>query len=142
MDKTWIVVAESAQARIFEASNRVAPLKEVASLIHPISRSKTHDIVTDKPGNTRDRYGHAQRTMDESNAQRHEHEIFAREIADELEKGRSTAHYQDLVLIAAPSFLGTLRQSLGENTLKLMSRSIDKNLVEEDEETIREYLFG
>lgn len=142
MEKTWIVVAESAQARIFEASNRVSPLKEVASLIHPLSRAKTHDIVTDKPGHTKDRYGSAQRTMDEANAQEHEHQLFAREIADQLEKGRSTAHYQDLVMIAAPSFLGTLRQSLDDQTRRLVSRSIDKNLVEEDEATIREYLFG
>lgn len=142
MEKTWIVVAESAQARIFEATNRVAPLREVASLIHPPSRSRTHDIVTDRPGHTRDRFGHAQRAMEEANAQQHEHEIFAREIAERLEKGRTTARFGDLVLIATPSFLGTLRRCLDDQTARLMSRTIDKNLVDKDEATIRSYLFG
>lgn len=142
MDKTWIVVAESARARILEARSRVAPLTEVLELEHPESRMKGRDLITDRPGTTHDRAGEGQRAMERANPHVHEQELFARDIAEQLERGRVTGRYASLVVIASPSFLGTLRRNLDEKTGRLISRSLDKDLVDEDEATIREYLFG
>ena len=50
MTTTWILVAERSRARIFTLQNRVAPLQELESLVHPQSRLKESELVSDHAG--------------------------------------------------------------------------------------------
>lgn len=141
MDKTWIVVADSAHARILATTQSVNTPAEIASLEHPESRMKQSELVSDKPGQTNDRMGVAQNQMEEPDYRGQEQEDFASSIIEKLEEGRQQGRFDSLVLVAAPNFLGILRNSLSKPLSKMVTQSLDKNLVTHDEESIRKHLF-
>ena len=141
MKQTWIVVAESSRARIFALRGLTSPLQELEDLVNPAARAAERDLVSDRPG----------RTVDSTGGQRHAKQpqvtpaeqvvlTFARAIADHVEQGRTHGKFEDLIVVAAPEFLGLLRKSLTEATRHKIKKEIHKNLVREDEKTIREYL--
>jgi len=81
------------------------------------------------------------RWKDKWTPKRHEAELFAKRIADRLELVRAKGEWEQLILIATPEFLGVLRQQLSAKVAKLVSKTIDKNLVQKTEAEIRQYLF-
>ncbi|ROT98153.1 host attachment protein [Marinobacter sp. R17] len=141
MEKTWIVVADSAHARILATTQRNNVLAEITSLEHEDSRLKEQELVTDKPGRTNDRMGQAQHPMEEPDYRAQEQKAFASNIVETLEEGRQQGRFDHLALVAAPDFLGLLRQSLSKPLSRMVSESVDKNLVDKDEETIRRQVF-
>ena len=64
----------------------------------------------------------------ESDSHRHEAEGFARELARHLEAARAAGRLEALVIVAAPRFLGLLRDELDEPTRRCIRRTIDKSL--------------
>lgn len=142
MQKTWVVAAESSRARIFVSENRVSPLSELEDFSHPESRAKDQEIVSDKPGRGFDgmiegRHGFEK----QSDAKHHEAVVFAKRLAERIEQARARGEFEVIVLIAAPEFLGILRQQLGAQTTRLVAKTIDKNLVQKTEAEIRDYVF-
>src|SRR5262245_19745073 len=104
----WIVVADRARARIFEASWPVGDaLQEIETLVHPEGQSRAQDILTDAPGRFAElaagphsgepRTDHRHRTAND----------FAGILAARLEKGRNSNAYGHLVIVAPALFLGT-----------------------------------
>jgi len=57
-----------------------------------------------------------------------------------IETERKKNKISNLVLVAAPGFLGILRKALGKESGKLISRQINKDLVLMQENVIREHL--
>ena len=55
MEKIWILVADSANARILATTARTAMPTEVKRLEHPEGRLKESELVTDQPGRSRRR---------------------------------------------------------------------------------------
>ncbi len=137
MRKTWVVAAESSRARIFQAESRVKPMQELDGLVNPKARARVLDINADNAGLVYDRMGQGRHQMEnEVDPKKHEAEMFAREIAEHLDKARATGQFEALILIAAPEFLGLLRKYMSPASLKLVTRAVSKNLVRADQETI------
>ena len=65
---------------------------------------------------------------------------FAKRIADHLESGRTAGSFAKLYVIAPPAFLGQLRDHLSTSLERMVHDTIDKNLVTQDEKTIRAQL--
>lgn len=133
MASRWIVVAHSAEAKIY-ATDKVGREPVVwRTLEHPASRRKDIDLVADRPGRTFDSAGQGRHAM----ATRHtpkdrESDIFAAEICELLEHGRTRSLYDELVLIAPPDFLGQLRKAMGEEVRKNVVTEVGKNLIDQD----------
>ena len=139
MKKTWVVAAESSRARIFEANGRLKPMRELDGFVHPLSRAKVLDINSDNAGHVFDRKGHGIHDMEnEVHPKKHEADRFAKELAAYLDKARANHQFEQLVLIAAPEFLGLLRRHLSPEAQKLLTRAVSKNLVQCDEAVIRQ----
>ena len=79
MEKIWILVADSANARILATTARTAMPTEVKRLDHPEGRLKESELVTDQPGRSRENRGQGH-AMQESSATEHEEMLFAGEI--------------------------------------------------------------
>src|SRR5258708_40338428 len=47
---TWILIADAARARIFQKGGPGEKIAEARSLVHPGSRQKTSELVSDRPG--------------------------------------------------------------------------------------------
>lgn len=128
MSTIWVVSANSAAANFYTARTAIAPLAEQKQLSHPASRKKQSELVTDQAGRAFDSAGQGRHAMEQRvNAHEHEHEVFAREVAQELETIRDQHDIQRLVLVAAPAFLGMLRAELSEPLKALVSLEIDKD---------------
>ena len=81
MPKTWVVVAESSRAKIFELDNRNTPLKELEGFAHTPSRAHEQKLTSDLPGRSQDSLGHGSHKMGSSNAIKdHESQEFAKTI--------------------------------------------------------------
>lgn len=130
MAATWILAADSARARIFEAGAVDTQLHEVEDFLNPGARQADRDLRTGADGRY---HGSVQQqsgnlATSPKDPVEHETEWFAKRIADYLDKARNEHRYAGLCLIAAPKFLGLLRANLPHEVQKLVSAEIDKDL--------------
>lgn len=141
MKTTWIVLAESARARIFTLSEPGAKLHERAALSHPESRMHDTELTSDVPGRAFDSHGQGRHGMEQKqDPQDREAVAFAAEIAQELGRLRAEEALDALVLVAPPKFLGLLREKLDKGTREMLIGEFDKNLVESDVKTLERRL--
>ena len=141
MEKTWIVVAEGSRARVLSARNRAQPLVEILDFEFPEGRLRDQVIYSDRAGNMQESSHGGGSAMEPRNIRDQQHTAFARLIADALDRARNNGEYQRLMLIAPPAFLGALRGALSGSVEKLVDKTIQKNLIDEDEATLRNYIF-
>jgi len=140
--RTWIVVADAAHARVFTRSGTRGALVEYRDMVHPASQLHDRDIASDRQGRTLDRSrGGARHAMEPTTHPKDlAGEVFAREVVDLIESGRNSGTFDELVLIAAPHFLGLLRQGLGEATRRLVVGEVAKDLVRHSVKEITEHV--
>lgn len=142
--KTWILVAETSRARVFEMETRTSPLVEVGAFANPEGHMPMRDQLSDGPG----RYGTVKsgrsnaitggaHTFRKDDPERPLQESFARTLAEELERARIERRFDQLVLMAAPGFLGVLRAELSPGVERLIVEEIPKNISRESAEEIR-----
>jgi len=141
MQNTWVLVAESSRAKLYTVTGRLAPITEIEALVHPESRMHEGDLVSDSAGSDGGSVGQGRHVIDSKNSARdHESLEFARTLASRLDSGRNNGDFAKLVLIAPPEFLGHLRGNLSKEVLSMVSRQVDKNLVQKSPEVLRNYL--
>lgn len=141
MEKTWVLVAESSQARIFTADSPSSPLNEIETLSHQNSREHAQNLSTDLPGRQADKSSPSHHSLsDSTDLKKQEAMKFAKIINDHLDKGRNQQAYQNLIIVADPAFLGLLRENQSSATSKLVSLEVNKNLGKESLESIRQHL--
>jgi len=141
MSKTWILVAESSRAKIFEQESPRGDLREMEAFDHSASRMNDVDLVSSAPGRTFDSKGMARHSIEpETDPKVNEAHIFAHLLAQRLNKDLENHHFNKLVVIAPPEFLGILRDSFSAHVNKIIAAEINKNLVRESAEKIQEHL--
>lgn len=123
MSITWIMVANASHAKLFRNEGPKKGLKLVKELLHPESREKASELVTDRIGNFAGSGSYAQPTEPKE----HEAERFASEIAHELESGRINNAYEKLILVTSSHFMGLLNGRLSQQVRKKISESISKD---------------
>ncbi|OLO05718.1 MULTISPECIES: host attachment protein [Salinicola] len=133
MDKTFVVAADASRARIFAREART--LREIETLTHPESRLHTGDLRTGGKGEATS--GASQRQTGNENATSEKQAmVFAKEVAGYLRDARTQGKADKFVLIAAPQFLGQLREKLDKPTLDCVIQTLDKDLSKASEEEI------
>lgn len=142
MNTTWIVVADSTRARIFDAGRYGRELNEVEDLYHPESRLHEGDLRQGEEGSQDESLPSARSGTGPTTTAHEKHaEGFARDIARHLDKARHLGRYEKLVLVAAPSLLGELRDQVDAATAACITREVDKNLARHSQEDIRKRLM-
>jgi len=136
MSKTWVIVAESSRAKIFELEKRNSPLKEIQGLTHTASRLHQKEQTSDSPGRTPGQHKLMQQTTTKDNASNE----FARSIRQHLDAARNKGKFTKLIIMSPPSFLGRLRKQLGSAMNKYVISEIDKNLVRHSTKDIQAHL--
>lgn len=131
MTTTWIVVADSANARILQPSDNGRELQEIKTLVHPASRAHERELTTDRPGRSFDRFGPGRHAMSEIvSPKQHEAWKLCKALAETIETARSRGEFDRLILVADPPFLGALRKTLSAPTRRLVSHEVDKNIAD------------
>lgn len=139
-----IVVADRAEARFYDIERRDAALKSAGRMTDPQAHLHNRDFNSDRPGRVYDRAPDRERrggvahhaTGGERTPKKHEAELFARRIVDELDRAHQQGRFERLVLMAAPAFLGELRELIPKSLRASVVLQIPKDLVHQDEAAI------
>ena len=127
--RSWIVIADGAQARILEnqgPGKGLIPLpdKEMHQTLPP-----SRDIGADRPGRTHDRMGPGRHAMEPpTDAHREGKRRFAEELAGHLNAAALKQSYDRLVLVAPAKTLGDLRQALSKEAASKVDGELSKDL--------------
>lgn len=135
MDAAWIVSANAGRAMIFAREALNGPLKEINDMANPAVRLRTSETESDKIGPTaatKSAHNVSGATPNKTYEPRQtpearQSELFARAISDYLRQGRNEGRFRHLILVAAPEFLGELRDQLDPNLKKAVSKEINKD---------------
>jgi protein required for attachment to host cells len=128
MDHTWIVVADSSHARIFQLRDGQLPAEEILDQANPLGRADNKQVASDSHGQFAGPDGHGHTAPRVEEPVQHEVRQFARQLARQLDTAAAQQRFQHLALVAAPRFLGLLRDSLDKQTRKLVTAEVDKNV--------------
>jgi len=141
MKTTWVLVMDSSKARILSGLHPKETLIELEVLDHPQGRQHAQTLTTDLPGRAMDSAGKGRHAMANSTEpKRHEAIVFAKQIADKLNRSGDNKDYDQLIIFAPPTFLGILREQLSNNTAKKIIHDDHKNLVQHTIEDIKAHL--
>ncbi|MGD2171432.1 MAG: host attachment protein [Gammaproteobacteria bacterium] len=136
-----VIVADGSRARVLLAEHGDSPLTELQDFVHPESRLREQDLITDLPGRGSDSGGPGKHTMGQENTtRRKEVDDFARELGAEIDKLCRKTHPHRIYLVASPKLLGHLRAALSKQSADLIAGEIDKDLVRHDLDAIRSHL--
>lgn len=137
--EAWIVVADDAYARIFRLENH-RNLEEVETLVHPESRLREQDLVSDRPGRTFESHTVARRSLGQTiSPKKQEAIVFAKLVANYLNEAVASGKCVKFYLAASPSFLGLLRPQLNKATTKLIESEINKEITHLDKKEICDF---
>jgi protein required for attachment to host cells len=115
MNRVFVVCANASLARLFSRDAANGAMSPVATLKHPESRLPGHELAGDRPGHeATDHSQGGNRFEPRTDPRRHEHEKFAREIAESLRTRLAAGEFDALWLLASSPFLGELKAALDE----------------------------
>lgn len=146
-----VVVADRSEARFYDTGSLSAALQPAGTLTDPKAHLHERDLVSDRPGRVFDhaaptggRRGAVAHhgTGGERSAKEHAAESFARQIAQGLEAAIREQHIDRVVLMAAPAFLGLLREALPRSVKRVIVAEVHKDLVHQSDQVVREHLPG
>ena len=141
MKTTWVLVADSSRARVFEAATAGGEIKEIDTFVHTESRLREQDLTQDLPGRTFDSHGEGRHAMGAKRSPKQQERInFASQLNEHLDSACKQNRFDQLVIAASPEFLGLIRAGLSSPTAKLVTTFIDKDLTRETPAQIRTHL--
>ena len=139
MQTTWVVVADRNCATVFSVPRGLARLRQLAELHYspmPVNGDagepcsgdiQASDPVPDSP--------------DSPDSDERQLRGFAAQVALYVEKARLDLRFDELILVAGPTFLSYLRESLCQTVRDAVVAEIPKNLVGAQRETLQEQVL-
>ena len=148
MDAQWIVSANAGRARFFSQAQAGAPLEEIEDMVNAAARLRTADTESDDLGRRTSSVGRSSAgTPSQASGYEphqtpaeHQTQVFARSVAEFLQRGHQQHRYRKLSLIASPEFLGVLRKALDPGVGELVTVQIDKDYTQSTRDQLREQI--
>lgn len=141
MADTWVLVADSSRARLFEVAREDPALKEVAAFTNPEGRMAQRELVHDRLPRVNESMGRSRHAIEpHTTLKQKSTDQFVLRLSRELEQGRAAHSYKNLVLVAAPRFMGALRGALDDALRKCVVAEVKRNLTPMSPAKIREHL--
>lgn len=137
-----VVVADEYRAILYARDTMTGPLRKLRTFTNETARMKTGELLSDRGGRSFDSYGHGRHTMggDRDAPQQQSARAFAKElvqvVAGDIHRGACRGY----AVIAAPRFLGLLRQEFATAVKDEPYASVDKDVVGQDERVIENLL--
>lgn len=143
---TWVLTANSSSAKLYASDNlRIDELHLVQEFVHPDSRKKVTELVSDRPG----RYatdGGAHSAFVKGSPKDVEAEHFAFELLNTLEAGAKQKSFSSLIIVAPAHFSAWIKKHFHQANLSVEPQYINKDYTKYTDkklaETMREHLFS
>lgn len=160
MQTTWIVAADANRARIFEM-NAAGGLNEVEDMYNPEGRQQEREQVSDREGSfaqggpiggsgmhTPTAHGAAiggargQGSTGEPQETWREHDVnmFSKQLVRFLDQARNEHRFDKLRVIAAPKFLGLMRQNMNKEVQKMVEEEVAKEIAWLGNKDVEQYV--
>ena len=123
----WLILANTCQSDIYHLSKEGYFF--VKELIHPDSRLKTQDLISDRPGHYKTSHAAHGQFISPDDAHEEEHKNFARKIVAFLKKSHEDRHFKTLIVCAEPHFYGLLKKLMPPEIQKVISKPIMKDYI-------------
>ena len=138
----WVVVADESRATVYTRETKRAPLNELFSLQNEVARKKTAELISDRGGRSFDSHGQGRHTMvkEKADLRKNAAAAFAKQIAERAAKALHSGACRGVALVAAPRFLGLLRDAISTAAHTEPYATVDKEVVGHDTSTIEKLL--
>lgn len=136
----WIIIASASQVHFYSTKKVGGNMHYIESMDHPQSREKREDMVTDRPGmghNYGAGYGSLPASSDPKEV---ENERFAKEVSHHLRDHALKDHFDRLVIVAPPQFMGKLLNHADSHWHDKIYLRIEKDYVHVPEHELPNYL--
>ncbi|HAF56521.1 MAG TPA: host attachment protein [Thauera sp.] len=137
---TWILVANASLAKLYANLGPNKGLTLVKELIHPESRQKNGELVSDRSGAMAAAGSSGGSMQPQTLPKQHEAKVFAQEIAQALYQGRTTNAFKRAILVAPPAFMGLLNAVIDGPTAQLITDRFEKDYTKTPENELGERL--
>lgn len=138
--KIRIAVCDASRLRYFAADKANGTLREIDSRVHSASRQRTEDLVSDRQGRDRGRGSAVHSLGGDGEPHRQAVVMFAREVAELLNRETLEGAVDRLYVLAPPELLGMLRKEFHPATIAALVADRSVNVVTESIEQIRRHL--
>jgi protein required for attachment to host cells len=137
-----VVVADESSAIIYGRDSLSGPIRELFSFDNKTARMKTDELISDSGGRSFDSHGQGRHTMghEKADPKKTAAMAFAKRIAERIAKGMYDGSFRGFALVAAPRFLGVLRDALSVATTVEPYATVDKEVVGQDVAVIEKLL--
>lgn len=136
----WVIIANSNTCRIYQYCKKPAQLTLLKELQHLENRLKDIDLTSDKPGHYKSSNATHGAYSQPTDPKEIKIDGFSREIAEELDHGRNTNAYKNLIIIAPPHMNGLLFQHINKHVKDLVAHDIEKDLIRLPEHELLDFL--
>ncbi len=140
MKLTWIVVADSSRARILNART-ASKIEEIMNFAHPEGRLHEQELTTDLPGKDANKGAPGKHGFQDKIEPKQQEAIdFAKQIARYIDDALDENKFEQLMIVAEPSFLGIFRKQLSDEVRDRISFELDKNITTHSVDDICKHL--
>ena len=142
-DRRYIVIVADEYRAIFYARDTMTgPIRKLKSFTNESARMKTGELLADRGGRSFDSHGQGRHTMggDRDAPQQQLARAFAKDIAEVIAAEMHKGTCRGYAVIAAPRFLGLLRQEFASAVREEPYATVDKDVVGQDEAAVEKLL--
>ncbi len=138
----WVVVADEASAVIYRRETRRSPLQVHLALSNEAARKKLGDLMSDRGGRSFDSRGEGRHTMsnEKTDPKTQSAQVFARDIAGRIASAIHAGRCRGYALVAAPRFLGLLRDAVSRSCSSEPYATVDKEMIGQEPAAIERLL--
>ena len=133
-----VVVADESRAIVYTRETLRGPLQERRRFENEAARLKTGDIIAERGGRSFDSHGQGRHTMagDRDAPQQQVAKAFAKDIAETIAAESHKGTCRGYAVVAAPRFLGLLRQEFATAVKEEPYATVDKNVASQGADVI------
>ncbi|WP_229266730.1 host attachment protein [Leptospira sp. severe_002] len=136
----WLVVADGGKALILENIGDALYPNLRTKEVFEHNGSRTNEIGTDRPGRSFSSVGPGRSAMEQTDWHAQEEERFLCRLAARLDKAVLAGEVKDLILVAPPAALGTLRKAISPHVREAIRTEIEKDYVKMPLDQIEKHL--
>jgi protein required for attachment to host cells len=139
--KTWIVVADGAQARILLNTGRANGVEQVPNATFHDTHDASHELGTERPPRVHESHGNARHSIEpKSDLHEQRKEQFLLKLSRFIDEARRTREFESLIVVAPAQALGRLREHFSDDVSKCVIGEFVRDYSHQDNETIYEHV--
>ncbi|HQY73423.1 MAG TPA: host attachment protein [Aestuariivirga sp.] len=140
-DRTWIVVADGAKARILLYKPHQKGVQQLPDGEFHDSHPATHDLVTERQPRVHDSVGHARHAVEPRIDPHDQRETrFLTRLAAHLDGAEQRGEFEHLVVVAPATALGELRKAFGPHLHKRLFSEIVHDYAHQSNDYIYQHI--